>query len=184
MHRFSTKVLYILTLSSVLYGCSGVSGKNTEANLRARYLAKSAQGMTEGAKNGMLSVMNEEYAEREPNPNAYVGELLFKRYCAQCHSRGKGPDIIDHRVTTSDPESDYYIIRYGVGEMPGFRTRLTRFQIFDILAYMKSDFSNSDLFKKSDSNMMRAPKTSRINAPKAEEPENQESEENQESSPQ
>ena len=49
---------------------------------------------------------------------------------------------------------------------------------------MKSDFSNSDLFKKSDSNMMRVPKTSRINAPKAEEPENQESEENQESSPQ
>lgn len=178
MHRIFIKITYLLTLSSVLYGCSGVSGKNTEANQRARYLAKAAQGMTESAKNGMLSVMDEEYAEREPNPNAYVGELIFKRYCAQCHSRGKGPDIIDHRVTTSDPESDYYIIRYGVGEMPGFRTRLTRFQIFDILAYMKSDFSNSDVLNKRDSNMMRAPKKPLPDAPKAQEPEeNQESDE-------
>ena len=88
MHRFSIKVLYILTLSSVLYGCSGVSGKNTEASLRARYLAKAAQGMTESAKNGILSVMDEEYSEREPNPNAYVGELIFKRYCRGSASRG------------------------------------------------------------------------------------------------
>ncbi len=97
--------------------------------------------MTQSAQLGSMATGDAAYAERAPNPNPYVGELLYKRYCAPCHGSGNAPEILENRVTASDAESDYYIIRYGLIDMKGFRSRLTKFQILDILAYMNVDLS-------------------------------------------
>ena len=123
-----------------VWGCSQSNRSNKTTT--ARHIAWAIQGMSQSAELGTLGAPVNSFQEREPNPNAYVGQLLFERYCAPCHTTQKAPDIIEHRVTQSDAESDYYIIRYGIHDMPGFRSRLTRFQVFDILASMKTDFSN------------------------------------------
>lgn len=109
---------------------------------RSRYMARVTQAMTTGARLGSLAVMDAQYTEREPNPNAYVGKQVYRRYCESCHgSVQKAPDIIENRVTSSDPESDYYIILYGINDMPAFRNRLTKFQIYDVLKYMNPEFT-------------------------------------------
>lgn len=129
-----------LVLAFALTACTH-SNRSDRAE-SARHLAWAVQGMSQGAELGSIGAPANAFREREPNPNAYVGQLLFSRYCAPCHTTQKAPDIIENRVTQSDAESDYYIIRYGIQEMPGFRSRLTKFQIFDILAYMKTDFTD------------------------------------------
>lgn len=134
----------ILVIIGLISACSG-SSRDLEKSTVARKLAKAVQAMAEGAEAGSEGLLKSGYVEREPNPNAYVGNLLYGRYCSSCHSSGKGPDILTNRVTQSDAESDYYIIRYGVGEMPAFRNRLTKFQILDILASMNVDFSHFSL---------------------------------------
>lgn len=117
----------------------------------SRQLARATQAMTESAHLGSLAVANSMYAERDPHPQAYVGSLLFERYCDSCHGKSrKAPNITENRVNASDAESDYYIIRYGINDMPGFRTKLTVFQIYDILAYMKQDLD--PLIKKRQNN--------------------------------
>ena len=131
------QILALLCICLCLYGCS-YSGRSDSAK-NARHLAWAVQGLSMGAELGLLGKPANAFLERDPNPNEYVGQLLFGRYCAPCHTTGKAPNIIEHRVTSSDAESDFYIIRYGIHEMPGFRTRLTRFQVLDILAYMKTD---------------------------------------------
>ncbi len=134
----------LLMVFVLVSACSG-SSRDLEKATVARKLAKAVQAMAEGAQAGSEGLLKSGYVEREPNPNAYVGTLLYGRYCSSCHSTGKGPDILTNRVTQSDAESDYYIIRYGVGEMPAFRNRLTKFQILDILAGMNVDFSHFSL---------------------------------------
>ena len=132
-----------LALCALLICACGCSQSNRSAKAtKGRHIAWAIQGMSQGAELGKLGFPANPVLARDPNPNAYVGQLLFDRYCAPCHTTQKAPDIIEHRVTQSDAESDYYIIRYGIHDMPGFRSRLTKFQVFDILAYMKTDFSN------------------------------------------
>ncbi len=124
----------------IVLGCSGQSGVGVRA--QSRQVARASQGMVVGAQLGASGVWDSQYREREPNPNAYVGELLYRRYCQSCHEGGGGPAIVDGRATSPDAESDYYIIRYGLITMKGFRSRLTKFQILDILAYMKVDLTD------------------------------------------
>ena len=117
-------------------GCSG-SKKDVSRLTKARQVAYAGQAMVLGAQLGTLGLWDDIDSEREPNPNPYVGKLLFKRYCDSCHANaGKAPNILDKRVNTPDAESDYYVIQYGLTDMPGFRTRLTQFQIYDILSYI------------------------------------------------
>ena len=136
MHK--TLIVAVLLAAVTTLSCSGSDTAAKKAF--SRQLARASQAMSEGAHLGSLAVSNSMYAERDPHPKAYVGGLLFERYCDSCHGKSrKAPDIIENRATTSDAESDYYIIRYGINDMPGFRTKLTVFQIYDILAYMKQD---------------------------------------------
>lgn len=135
------RVLLLVCLAAVLSGCSG-SQKETDMKARSRYIARVTQAMTTGARLGSLTVVDAQYTEREPNPNAYVGKQVYRRYCESCHgSIRKAPDIMENRVTVSDSESDYYIILYGLNEMPAFRNRLTKFQIYDVLKYMNPEFT-------------------------------------------
>ena len=133
----------ILLISCFLFSCTSASDRNAEKLRRSRQLAKAAQEMAYSAELGSQGMMDAQFTMREPNPNKYVGSLLFERYCQSCH--GKGPNILNGRVTPSDAESDYYIISYGLTTMPSFRRRLTKFQIFDILAYMNTDFTDFKL---------------------------------------
>ena len=119
-------------------GCS--RNGSSDASVLSRHLARASQAMSEGAHLGSLAVANSMYAEREPHPKAYVGSLLFERYCDPCHGASrKAPNITKNRATHADAESDYYIIRYGINDMPGFRSKLTVFQIYDILAHLNDD---------------------------------------------
>ena len=124
-------LLFVALLSIISLGCQRRT--KTLSTSISRSVARSSQAMATG---------DTVYSERDPNPNAYVGELLFKRYCSPCHGNGKAPEILEKRLTPPDAESDFYIIRYGLIDMKGFRSRLTTFQILDILAYMKVDLSN------------------------------------------
>lgn len=135
----------ILLISCFLFSCTSASDRNAEKLRRSRQLAKAAQEMAYSAELGSQGMMDAQFTMREPNPNKYVGSLLFERYCQSCHGKGKGPNILNGRVTPSDAESDYYIISYGLTTMPSFRRRLTKFQIFDILAYMNTDFTDFKL---------------------------------------
>ena len=122
-------------------GCSG-SQQDLEHSAQARQIARAAQALTESAHLGLLGITGTTYRERAPNPNPYVGQLLFERYCEVCHgSSGKAPEIRKNRASSKDAESDFYIIQYGVGDMPGFRTRLTKFQVYDVLCNMGDDLS-------------------------------------------
>lgn len=149
MHQSPTAItaLCLFLISCFLFSCSSVSERNAEKLRRSRQLAKAAQEMSYSANLGAQGLLDAQFTMREPNPNKYVGSLLFDRYCDQCHGKGKAPDILSNRVTESDAESDYYIISYGLKTMPAFRRRLTKFQIFDILAYMNTDFTDFKLMK-------------------------------------
>ena len=138
---FLSLCLVVPAALSVVMGCA--RSPEGRAGALSRDVARAAKGMTEGAQLGSFALMDTtQYRERDPNPNPYVGELLYNQYCASCHGSGKGPDILDNRTTAPDAESDYYIIRYGLIEMKGFRDKLTKFQTLDILAYMKVDLSS------------------------------------------
>lgn len=149
MHQSPTAptALCLLLISCFLFSCSSVTERNAENLRRSRQLAKAAQEMSYSANLGAQGMLDAQFTMREPNPNRYVGSLLFDLYCDQCHGKGKAPDILSHRVTEADAESDYYIISYGLTTMPAFRRRLTKFQIFDILAYMNTDFTDFKLMK-------------------------------------
>lgn len=133
-------LLFVALLSIISLGCQRRT--KTLSTSISRSVARSSQAMAQSAQLGSLATGDTVYSERDPNPNAYVGELLFKRYCSPCHGNGKAPEILEKRLTPPDAESDFYIIRYGLIDMKGFRSRLTTFQILDILAYMKVDLSN------------------------------------------
>lgn len=141
----ATHAVLLLVISCILFSCSSMSAQKEAQLRRSRLVAKAAQEMSYSAELGSKGVMGTQFTMREPNPNKYVGNLLFERYCQQCHGTGKAPDILNHRITESDAESDYYIISYGLTTMPAFRRRLTKFQIFDILAYMNTDFTGFKL---------------------------------------
>ena len=131
----------VIGIILILTACSS-SKLDAEQARRARHIARATQGLSESANLGLFGLPMSIYQEREPNPNAYVGKLLFERYCDSCHgSSGKGPNITKNRATASDAQSDYYIIRYGILDMPEFRTRLTKFQIYDIMAFMGDDLT-------------------------------------------
>lgn len=141
-NRRARVLLLIAFLSATFLGCQPRT--KTLSTSTSRGVARASQGMARGAQLGSMATGNTLYSERDPNPNAYVGKLLFKKYCTPCHGNDKAPQILDKRVTTPDAESDFYIIRYGLVNMKGFRSRLTTFQILDILAYMKIDLSGFD----------------------------------------
>ena len=152
IHKFVhiTSISWLMFLGLIwVCGCSKQDMRSDPKAL-SRQLARAAQGMTASARLGAMMVTDAQYEEREPNPNAYVGKQVYRRYCESCHGASRrAPDIIENRVTPSDPESDYYIILYGLTEMPAFRTRLTKFQIYDILKYMDPEFTR---LKQLDSN--------------------------------
>lgn len=124
----------------LLYGCSG-SMRESDGKAQARHIARASQGMVIGVRLGAMAVMDAQYTEREPNPNAYVGKQVFRRYCESCHgNRNKAPNLMENRVSGWDSESDYYIILYGLTEMPAFRNRLTKFQVYDVLKHLNPEF--------------------------------------------
>lgn len=131
---------FALPILPGMTGCN--SSRSRTPNSISRSVARAMQAMAQSTQLGALATSDTQYRERDPNPNPYVGELLFKRYCTPCHGAGKAPEILDNRVTQADAESDFYVIRYGLIEMKGFRSRLTTFQILDILSYMKVDLSS------------------------------------------
>ena len=142
--RRTLKLISRLLVGSV--SIFSVAGCSTQAavpgHVFSRALGRASQAMAQGAEVGAQLAGSKAYVEREPHPNAYVGGLLYERYCDACHGGGKAPDILSKRVTEPEAESDYYAILYGLVEMPGFRSKLTQFQILDILSYMNVDLSN------------------------------------------
>jgi len=139
----------VLCCVTVLALC--VLGCRSSADSRASVqLAQVTQAMSQGAFIGSKLYFKSEYQEREPNPNDKVGALLYERYCASCHSNRKGPLLEGVYNTSPDNESDYYIVYYGLNanmvntslnQMRGFGSKLTKFQIFDILAYLQTAYN-------------------------------------------
>lgn len=128
-------------MCTFLFSCSRFSSGTYEQN-RSRLLAKALQSMTESAEIGSLFEMKSQFTEREPNANAYLGSLLYDRYCQKCHGKASKSNLVN-RASAMDAESEYYIIRYGIkgtsGDMQGFRNRLTKFQILDVMAFIQHD---------------------------------------------
>lgn len=140
-HILHVCVMLFFTFTVFLFGCTGTP-QTSDSKTMSRHIARASQAMSLSAKLGSMAAVDAQYKERAPNPNSYVGKQVYRRYCESCHGhRNKAPDILKNRVTASDPESDYYIILYGVKEMPAFRSRLTKFQILDILKYMNPEFT-------------------------------------------
>lgn len=138
-HRKPPRISAVLfTILCMICACVQTSCKSSAETQASVALAKATQTMTQGAWIGSRLVFSSQYHERDPNPNAEVGELLYERYCTSCHGNGaKAPPILGVYATNPNSESDFYIIRYGLKEMRGFSTRLTNFQILDILAYLE-----------------------------------------------
>ena len=135
MRAFSLPGILFLCLGFVALGCSSMAEMD-ETRATARRISLVAQGMTQGAENGARMHWNRIYA---PTPNPYVGRLVFEQYCGRCH--GDGKKIMRREgASVHDVESNYYVILYGETrngkEMPSFRTRLTKFQVYDILSYL------------------------------------------------
>lgn len=139
------RLLIFFITAFLLVDCALGCGHNrnqTNQPKRSVQIALAAQGLLDGAEFGALCYQDSRYHERIPKPNAYLGKLLYSRYCEQCHkSAASAPQIINIQRNT-DAKSDYYIIEYGFStypsryksSMPSFRSRLTQFQILDILA--------------------------------------------------
>lgn len=126
----------LLALGLLFSGCK--SGADSRASVQ---LAQATRAMTKSAYIGSKIFFSSEVGEREPNPNANVGKFLYQRYCSECHSSPSKAPIIEGVYNASpDNESDYYIIRYGLNEMRGFSSRLTKFQMLDILAWLQSAY--------------------------------------------
>lgn len=127
-------------IGAVSYGVTGCrSGSDKE---RIAQLAAATENMKVGAWIGS-EMRFQGYVEREPNPNPEVGKLLFGLYCSECHSAGKGIVLEGHYQTNPGVESDVHIIKYGLRQMKGFNTRLTHFQMLDILAYLEKRWNDA-----------------------------------------
>lgn len=128
------------SIGALAYGMTGCrSGSDKE---RAALLASAAENMKVGAWIGS-EMRFQGYVEREPNPNPDVGKLLFGLYCSECHAPGKKSALEGHYQTDPSVESDVHIIKYGLREMKGFNTRLTHFQMLDILAYLEKRWKDA-----------------------------------------
>ena len=143
MNKRLISVIVTAVILFPTFGC-GHSRNRTKQPKRSVQIALAAQGLLDGAEFGSLCYQDSRYQERIPKPNAYLGGLLYSRYCEQCHkSTATAPKIIETR-DVSDAKSDYYIIEYGFSShpsrypaaMPSFRSRLTRFQMLDVLAHL------------------------------------------------
>ena len=143
MIRRLTTVIVAAAILFPIIGC-GHSRNRSKQPKRSVQIALAAQGLLDGAEFGSLCYQDSQYQERIPSPNAYLGGLLYSRYCEQCHkSTATAPQIIGNR-SNSDAKSDYYIVEYGFSShpsqykapMPSFRSRLTRFQTLDVLAHL------------------------------------------------
>ena len=107
-------------------------------------LAKAVQGLAEGAYLGSSVTARDVLKAHDPKPNPLVGEALYQRYCENCHSiQPIGPKLVGVYNASPNSESDVAIIRYGLKDMKGFRSRLTPFQILDILAYLQEAYYNN-----------------------------------------
>ncbi|MBQ1266479.1 MAG: cytochrome c [Proteobacteria bacterium] len=127
----------ILGLALGVSGCR--SGNDRE---RSAMIASATENMKIGAWIGS-EIRFQGYVEREPNPNPDVGSILYGMYCRDCHS-GKTAARLEGTYETSPyVESDIHIIKYGLREMKGFNTRLTKFQILDILAYLERSWNEA-----------------------------------------
>jgi len=135
---FRIQGLLCLILMTVLcLSCRSQTPNNVSVSL-----ARLTQAMTQGAMLGSLAVDQLGHTPRDLSPNPLVGEHLFGRYCSACHGSGKnGPKIVGYYDKTPDSESDIAIIRHGLIEMPGFGSRLTEFQIKDLLAYLEASYA-------------------------------------------
>ncbi len=136
---FSTKIYDVFLLNMLGLACLVGACSTNQSESMTVQLAKASQALHDSAKFGSHAHYEDVYTERDPNPNATVGALLYDRYCTSCHGNAsKAPPILGNYATTPESESDFYIIRYGLNEMRGFSTRLTNFQVLDILAYLQA----------------------------------------------
>lgn len=132
------KITFYALLAFGLLFCGCKSGADSRASVQ---LAQATRAMTKSAYIGSKIFFSSDVGEREPNPNANVGKFLYQRYCDECHATpSKAPAIEGVYKASPDNESDYYIIRYGLKEMRGFSSRLTKFQVLDILAWLQSAY--------------------------------------------
>ena len=138
--RWVACLVLCASVGAVSYGTTGCrSGSDKE---RAALLATATENMKVGAWIGS-EMRFQGYVEREPNPNPEVGKLLFGLYCSECHSSSKGRVLEGHYQTDPNKDSDVHIIKYGLREMKGFNTRLTHFQMLDILAYLEKRWKDA-----------------------------------------
>lgn len=139
----------VMAVCAVFFGAAlgalGMTGCRAGSDReRAAMLAGATENMKLGAWIGS-EMRFQGYVEREPNPNPAVGELLFGLYCRDCHTpkAGRAAPLDGHYRTDPSVESDIHIIKYGLREMKGFNTRLTSFQILDILAYLEKSWDDA-----------------------------------------
>jgi alcohol dehydrogenase (quinone), cytochrome c subunit len=91
------------------------------------------------------------HTERPPNATDLIaeGEIVYIEYCAECHQTdGTGWSTLYPRlagnplVTLHDPEPLIVTVVYGLGSMPGFRTRLTTKQMAAVISYVRNAWGN------------------------------------------
>jgi cytochrome c oxidase cbb3-type subunit 3 len=114
-----------------------------------RALARAAQGqayseLQPGQKTPMEGALVT-YGEYQETAFAISeGQRLFRWFnCSGCHGNGgggMGPPLMDAKwIYGSDPKSIYTTIVQGrVNGMPSFRGRLTEFQVWQLVAYVRS----------------------------------------------
>lgn len=109
------------------------------SGLSSLSLARTTQALSQGAFIGAQMHFDNRQLERQLNPNPIVGEHIYLRYCDSCHGfPDKAPRLEGRYDTSPSNESDVNIVRYGLITMPGFSSKLTNFQIYDVLAYLES----------------------------------------------
>lgn len=135
-----TVLAVFVVLAGVALGVSGCRRGNDRE--RSSMIASATESMKIGTWIGS-EMRFQGYVEREPNPNPDVGGILYGMYCRDCHSGKQSARLEGTYETSPYVESDIYIIKYGLREMKGFNTRLTKFQILDILAYLERSWNEA-----------------------------------------
>lgn len=118
-----------------------ISGCKVQNATQPIVLAKALQGLSQSAYIGSLMTNKDRLKQSQSQPSAVVGEVLYQRYCEDCHSiSNDAPRLMGNYKADVTSESDTAIIRYGLKEMPGFRSKLTPYQVTDILAYLRETY--------------------------------------------
>jgi cytochrome c oxidase cbb3-type subunit 3 len=137
-------LLAILAAASLLIG---VGCRREKRNFRE---ATPSNATAEGVQ--MSDIAPGHSAVRMPNANPYSdsaysvseGKRLYEMYnCVGCHAHGGGgigPPLLDNRwIYGSEPQNIYDTVTEGrPNGMPSFRGKIPEFQMWEIVAYVRS----------------------------------------------